>query len=466
MQFSFPTDFKHLPRKQSKASSAFSIVNLADSATAHFSWQDMQALHSFLVFCPPALPLGNRDTWTRDIVQQAHHRPCLMDALLALGVSHVLSLTGSSDTGQAIQRRGNAIRGLSNLISKPAAWSVEDTDTALSISYALAFQASYISDGLDDYLVMVNGCKLITEHVRKYNLSTHFDVSLRRTQSKLEQTTAPIMRGVVYKDLIDEAEEAMKTLKGHIQDPAELALCQSVEMVLRSFDAGACVGVLGSLDMYGLWYQLAGPHLKVLARVDNGMSLVLLTCFLSIQLIYRILLPYRWFPTLVRSLPPGRTLHEVMEWVAALVAGTPHHLQQHLFWAKPVIDRIPMELVDATTASSSTSNSRSKLLHVKDMSNNAHIVLSDILRVTAELATWQEKLFQARVESVIQARRCFDMGIVEQAGILMDDSMPAHSIVPHDELPRMVAEINDLMRNQGGNGLALLRTSALGINAY
>lgn len=466
-QCSFPADFKHLRREYSSKMSSLSITQLAAPTTARFSMEDMQALHHFLVLCPPALPIGNRNTWVGEIPQLARHRPCLMDAILALGSSHRSSLTGyKGGQGQALQRRGQALRGLSDLVTHSVAWSIEDTDTALAICYALTFQASYMSDGLDDYLVMVNGCKLITEHVRKQDLPTHFDVSLRRMQSKLEETTAPIMRGARYEDLLDEAAQAFQTLKEHIQDPAELRLWTSVEMILRSFDAGACVGVLNSLDMYGLWYQLAGPHLRILTRANHGMSLVLLAYFMSVQLIYRILLPCRWFPILVRSFPPGQYLHEVIDWLDAFLMEIPQYLQRHLHWVRSIVDRIPTELIGGFIAlSMGNAASSVKAIQVSNVSQSAHVVLGDILRVTAELAAWQEKLFEKRVNNVLEVGNLYGTTCFDETEMFIDANLPPYSIVPHNDLPRMVAEINDLMRNEKPNDSAY-GMSSVGINVY
>lgn len=424
-----------------------STIKLADPQACQFSWRDMQALHHFLVFCPPPLPIGNHDVWTRMIPQQAQQHPCLMSAILSLGASHLSCLTSCQSLhNQAVCLRGPALRGLEELLARSDSWSIHDTDAALATCYALTFQASYMLDGMDDYLVMVGGCALLTDHVRQHNLPTTFDISLRRTQAKLETTTAPILRGVIYQDLIDEATDAFDILETSVIDPAEYAFFSSARMILSTFHEGACTGVLAGLDLYGLWHHFASRHLSALTRQNSAISQVVLAYFVTMQIIFRVILPYRWFPDLVRQHPPRRPLCELLQWLDALRQAIPLHHQHHLEWTRSILARLPPALRSRDDIQGVILlRPLTKQAYLGKMSQYAHIVLGDVLRASAELATWFETLLQRRIDYIVEASKSKD--VVHDESVSGQIELLEQSLVPHAKLPQKVAMMNEYMRN-------------------
>lgn len=447
-------------KKKTVNVSLSSTIKLADPQAYQFSWQDMQALHHFLVFCPPPLPIGNHDVWTRMIPQRAQQHPFLMSAILSLGASHLSCLTScQSSHNQAVSLRGPALRGLEELLARSDSWSIHDTDAALATCYALTFQASHMLDGMDDYLVMVGGCALLTDHVRQHNLPTTFDISLRRTQAKLETTTAPILRGVIYQDLIDEATDAFDILETSVIDPMEYAFFSSVRMILDTFHEGACTGVLAGLDLYGLWHHFASRHLRALARQNSAISQVVLAYFVTIQIIFRVILPYRWFPDLVRQHPPRRPLCKLLQWLDALQQAISLHHQHHLDWTRSILARLPPALRSRDDIQGVILlHALTKQAYLGKMSQYAHIVLGDILRASAELATWFEILLQRRIDYVAEASKSKDVVYDESVGGQIE--LSEQSLVPHSELPQRVARMNEYMRGdrygQGMGGMDML----------
>ncbi|KAJ9653813.1 hypothetical protein H2198_007041 [Neophaeococcomyces mojaviensis] len=365
-----------------------------------FSWQDMQAWQHFLIFCPPSLPLGNHEVWVRYVPQLAHQKPFLMQALLALGASHLSRLTHNAEQErQALQHRGRAITGFRDLFKRSSAWSTPDLDGAIATSYALAFQASHMEDGIDDYLAFVNGCGLLTQHVRSHNVSSGFNLATGRASAKYGADLAMILAEEDDLSLIHEAAEAFDELKPYVIDPAELDFFVAVRDILESFEKGACVGVLTGMEMYGVWHHLAGAYLKVFLRSDNSMSQLLLVYFLTVQVIFRGLLPWQWWADIVILEPPGQPFIELLQWITAFEQTMPEYLQPLLCWPRLVLQKFNDEVKPTCDVSSIILDQASKIRCVRNMHIDAHIVVGDILRNCADLTTWFESILDLKIKT-------------------------------------------------------------------
>ena len=83
-----------------------------------------------------------------------------MHAVLALAASHMELTTYQEHLHElAIQHRVLAIKGAQEALVKPHPNAVEG-DALLASLFALAFQSSYMNDGLEDFFQTVRGCYL------------------------------------------------------------------------------------------------------------------------------------------------------------------------------------------------------------------------------------------------------------------------------------------------------------------
>jgi hypothetical protein len=96
-----------------------------------------------------------------------------MHAILGMAASHLQLVGGVDLRATAIQHRILAIKGCNAAISQTRR-SGSDGDAILAACYALAFQSSYISDGLQEFFQMVRGCSLLTNQLRAENLPMAF----------------------------------------------------------------------------------------------------------------------------------------------------------------------------------------------------------------------------------------------------------------------------------------------------
>lgn len=172
--------------QQSSPSPEGALSEVSDS----FSLHDLKLFHHFLSFAHPSLPLGNKSAWTQDIPQLVHQSDHLMHAFLALGASHIGSLSGTDrDQYTALLHRGRAIAGLKNAFAKSDQSSLE-YDAMLATCYALAFQSALVPAGSIDFATFVRGCALVTERIQHEGKQTIFKIHGDPTRCPTQHTTS------------------------------------------------------------------------------------------------------------------------------------------------------------------------------------------------------------------------------------------------------------------------------------
>lgn len=90
-----------------------------------------------------------------------------MHAILSLGASHLSLISPRPDeyTPLALAHRGKALKHLSDALATVDQCTKTDLDFILATTYALTFQANYMTDGLVDFAVMVRGCTTVTRRI-------------------------------------------------------------------------------------------------------------------------------------------------------------------------------------------------------------------------------------------------------------------------------------------------------------
>lgn len=91
-----------------------------------------------------------------------------MHAVLGMTASHLELITGADLRAQAIYHRILAIKGSNEAICK-VQWTGSDGDALLASCYLLAFQSSYMIDGMQEFFQMVRGCSLLNDQLKNEN---------------------------------------------------------------------------------------------------------------------------------------------------------------------------------------------------------------------------------------------------------------------------------------------------------
>jgi len=133
----------------------------------------------------------------------------LMHAILGMAASHLELITTAPLSELAIQHRLLAIRG-SNVALKQKNRTGADGDALLAVCYLLAFQSSYMKDGLEEFFTMVRCCSLLTAQLKAENLPMAFFLTEKDHFYFMEERLLNLP--VIDKELLEGAEKSLAVL--------------------------------------------------------------------------------------------------------------------------------------------------------------------------------------------------------------------------------------------------------------
>jgi hypothetical protein len=132
-----------------------------------------------------------------------------MHAILGLSASHLELLTGESFGTTAISHRLLAVQGSKASLSRKIR-NGSDGDALLASCYLLAFQSSYMKDGLLEFFTMVRGCTLLNNQLRDGKLPMAFFLQEKDHFQVMEERLLDLP--VICPDLVERAEKSLATV--------------------------------------------------------------------------------------------------------------------------------------------------------------------------------------------------------------------------------------------------------------
>ena len=219
-------------------------------ATASFTMLDMRFFHHFLTTAYPHLPIGNDHVWVNEIPQFAESHEYLMHAILSLGASHLSRLTDMDYRKESLIHRGQAIAGLNTALSMPARHYGE-SDAMLAACYALTFQASYMGDGLADFITMVRGCALTTAKIKQEDVPTAFNLQPNWHFKVMAPRLASLPR--VNHLLLQSGIAALEDIRPFLDDEVDMNFHQALIEVLEALLDSPQGGYLQFAGLYAVW---------------------------------------------------------------------------------------------------------------------------------------------------------------------------------------------------------------------
>jgi hypothetical protein len=227
------------------------VTGTPGTESASFTMLDMRFFHHFLTTAYPHLPIGNDAVWVNDIPSFAEHHQYLMHAILSLGASHLSRLTGVDYRKESLTHRGHAIAGLNTALSQPSRHYGE-ADAMLAACYALTFQASYMGDGLADFITMVRGCALTTAKIKENEMHTAFNLQPNWHWKVMAPRLANLPR--VNEILLETGLDALKAIAplcapNQVESDFHAALTE----VLDALRESPQTGYLQFAGLYAVW---------------------------------------------------------------------------------------------------------------------------------------------------------------------------------------------------------------------
>ncbi|KAL2431448.1 hypothetical protein ABEF95_009068 [Exophiala dermatitidis] len=319
-----------------------------------FSMLDMRFFHHFLTMAFPHLPVDNDSVWVHEIPQFAEQHGYLMHAILSLGASHLGRLTGVDYRRESLVHRGQALAGLNRALShQQGTLRYGESDAMLASCYALTFQASYMGDGLADFITMVRGCALTTSKILQDQAPTAFKLDpeshFRFMSPRLHRLPA------VDPQHLREGHQALQ----HISDALNLNLSSfattttttdreaevnfhaALVDVIVGLQTSPATGYLHFMAVYTVWAGLGHDSFKSFLDPDNLVAQLLLAYFVAIQLLMVPLATHEWGrhrPAADQARARARVLFGVVEWAHSIFKHLgPTELNVHLEWPRKIV---------------------------------------------------------------------------------------------------------------------------------
>jgi hypothetical protein len=191
---------------------------------------------------------------------------------------------------ESLVHRGQAIAGLNQALSQTAR-TYGESDAMLASCYALTFQASYMGDGLADFITMVRGCALTTEKIKEEHAPTAFNLQ----PDWHFKYMAPRLQNLPSVDprLLEDAYDGLENIRPFLTGTTEMDFHAALVDVITALQASPASGYMQFIGVYGVWYELCHDAFKTFLDPNNLVAQLLLAYFVGVQLLMYV--PFQIF---------------------------------------------------------------------------------------------------------------------------------------------------------------------------
>lgn len=278
-----------------------------------------------------------------------------MHAILGMAASHLQLITGADFRSEAMHHRYLAIRGsneaMSNLDRRH-----NNGDALLAACYLLAFQSSYMIDGMQEFFQTVRGCSQLNTHLVEDLLPLSCEKYFRTTKTEhwslVQQTLVDLP--IIDMVLIEGAQQSLSILFPIISVPADLDFyARVVDCVdtlkvtshLGGFRVNFSIAMIANSSAYYKFLRIfqrindmENAKFTAFINPDNTKSRLLLINFLAVQLIMAPIIDREY--TGARPIPiRNQTL-----WISSAYENAPPEMKNFLAWPKAISDCVLEEL--------------------------------------------------------------------------------------------------------------------------
>lgn len=142
-----------------------------------------------------------------------------MHAILGMSASHFELVTGENLSSTALHHRILAIKGSNEAMSHPRR-SGSEADALLASCYLLAFQSSYMQDGLSEFFRTIRGCILVSDQLRAEKLPMSFYISGKVHFNFMSQRLLDLP--VIQEELVEGARQSLLVLEKELDREANV----------------------------------------------------------------------------------------------------------------------------------------------------------------------------------------------------------------------------------------------------
>ncbi|KAH8887678.1 hypothetical protein GQ53DRAFT_726027 [Thozetella sp. PMI_491] len=249
-----------------------------------FTMEDLRFFQHFLVTAYPPLPLRGDAIW-KDVATISHGYDYLIHAMLGLAASHLDLCSEGSFSAPALTHRVTAIKLLNEALGRPCTSKAEG-DARFAAMMALTFQASYLADGMIEFLSMTRGCQVVAASsipdlgeslFRSFSREGHMS-TVRTMVSVLDPLKALDAETVVTPFLT-----SLRALAPLCQSTLQLGVLASLERVARLSLTSTVEAFADMATLYGVLAEATNEEFIAFTADDNHVSRLLLIHFFLIE---------------------------------------------------------------------------------------------------------------------------------------------------------------------------------------
>ncbi|KAG9228251.1 hypothetical protein BJ875DRAFT_477959 [Amylocarpus encephaloides] len=325
-----PKTFSALQRSALYAPTPVTSINLQATPTI-FSLTDMRLFHHFLQEAYPHLPVGNDVAWTSQVPLIAHHNEYVMHAILGMAATHLQRVTNVSLETVALQHRHLAIKGSNEAICRPNRTGSEG-DALLASCYLLAFQSSYMPDGMEEFFRMTRGCSLLNVQLISENIPMVFFLPHKYHFTVMQERLIELP--VIKSSLRGGARSSLDALPTILVDNLQTEFYPLLVDIVEALSESSLKAYFKFLVSYQAVIRMGPSDFSHFISGSNIPSRILLVHFLAIELIMEPIIN-REFGNRGRAMPTRYHL----DWIILAYIEVPANLKHFLVW--------PMEVASA-----------------------------------------------------------------------------------------------------------------------
>ncbi|KAE9363312.1 hypothetical protein N431DRAFT_357806 [Stipitochalara longipes BDJ] len=331
-----PKTLKALQGSLLYSTSPIASVNLQGTPTI-FSLTDMRLFHHFLMDSYPHLPVGNDSAWLSQIPLIAHHNEYLMHAILGMSASHLELLTGESFGPIAVHHRLLAVQG-SNAALSMKTRTGSDGDALLGSCYLLAFQASYMRDGLFEFFTMVRGCSLLSNQLREENLPMAFFLTEKDHFQFMEERLLDLP--VISAELVEGAQTSLAAVQPLCVTPSQTEFYQLLDDCVEAIKLSSLRAYFKFISIFQGIIQMDPETFQEFMDSSNIAARILISHFFALQLVVAPIINREWAGR-KRSTPVRNHLDQIYQ----VAKGIPDTYRGYLDWPLAIADAVVDEVM-------------------------------------------------------------------------------------------------------------------------
>ncbi|KAI5460840.1 hypothetical protein BGZ63DRAFT_473155 [Mariannaea sp. PMI_226] len=312
------------------------------STGGQFTMEDLQFFRHFLFHAYPPLPLKSDAVW-HEIASLSHHFDFLIHAMLGLAASH-LSLSNNVDyKAQALTHRISAIESFNKALSKPC-MSKAEADALYGTVMALAFQSSYMLDGMLEFVSMIRGCIIVSGlSMERFAESLFGCFTTERHIEQVQEINGGYCMPTEYTGFLDAALVSLKALQPLCRSVLELRYLLIIDNIIKAAKSSSVDGFLEVSMAYNTFGDSTTAEFNGFVEPDNYVAQIILVHFFIVEFVVGL----EALQSVMDSFPFRGSI--VASWTKEVEGKLPPEYKHYMTWPMSYVRSVEAETLGLTS---------------------------------------------------------------------------------------------------------------------